>query len=134
MSKLARSLKGVKIISRAKQDIIPYTVAVGQVTSLPEKETREVKILKMEQNDYLKMYFNKSYKFLTVDTKEESQLGDIVLVKKLQNPPSQDKLYGVEKILFQVNNLVDPITGRSNNHESDILSKHMEEIMKLSNN
>jgi ribosomal protein S17 len=134
MSKLVRNLKGVQILRRAKQAALPYTVAVGQIVNSPDKTTREVKVLKMQQNEYLKMYFNKSFKFMTVDDKDESRVGDIVLIKKLTNPPTQEKLFGIEKILFQVNNIVDPITGRSNNYESDILKEHMENVIKQTEN
>ncbi len=134
MSKLVRNLKGVQILRRAKQEALPYTVAVGQIVNSPDKTTREVKVLKMQQNEYLKMYFNKSFKFMTVDDKDESRVGDIVLIKKLTNPPTQEKLFGIEKILFQVNNIVDPITGRSNNYESDILKEHMENVIKQTEN
>ncbi len=134
MSKLVRNIRGVQILRRGKQDSLPYTVAVGQVVNSPDKTTREVKVLKMEQNEYLKMYFNKSFKFMTVDPKEESCVGDIVLIKKLANPPTQEKLFGIEKILFQVNNIIDPMTGHSNNYESEILKEHMEKMIKLTEN
>ncbi len=37
MSKLVRNLKGVQILRRAKQEALPYTVAVGQIVNSPDK-------------------------------------------------------------------------------------------------
>lgn len=128
MSKLAKSLKGIEILRRSNKNVIPYSLAVAQIIGSPDTNTREVKVIKMEQNEYLKMYFNKSFKFLTEDEGNKTKVGDIVLIKKLASPQSQDKLYGVEKVLFQVDNIVDPMTGRSNQYESDILAEHMKQL------
>lgn len=128
MSKLVKSLKGIEILRRSNKNVIPYSLAVAQIIGSPDTNTREVKVIKMEQNEYLKMYFNKSFKFLTEDEGKNTKVGDIVLIKKLTNPQSQDKLYGVEKVLFQVDNIVDPMTGRSNQYESDILTEHMKQL------
>lgn len=128
--KYLRDFKGIKILSQKAKEILPFQLAVGQVTSISDETTREVKVLKMEQNDYLSMYFNKSFQFLTVDEKKESKIGDIVLIKKLLNPPTNTKLFGIEKILFQIDNIVDPITKRPNNYESNILKEHLEKLTK----
>lgn len=128
MSKLVKSLKGIEILRRSNKNVIPYSLAVAQIIGSPDTNTREVKVIKMEQNEYLKMYFNKSFKFLTEDEGNKTKVGDIVLIKKLASPQSQDKLYGVEKVLFQVDNIVDPMTGRSNQYESDILAEHMKQL------
>ena len=128
MSKLVNSLKGIEILRRSNKNVIPFSLAVAQIIGSPDTNTREVKVIKMEQNEYLKMYFNKSFKFLTEDEGNKTKVGDIVLIKKLANPQSQEKLYGVEKILFQVDNIVDPMTGHSNQYDSDILAKHMKQI------
>ena len=130
MSRLVRNLRGVEILRRKNRNILPYSLAVGQVTNSPEENTREIKVLKMEQNEYLRMYFNKSFKFLSVDENASSTVGDIVLIKKLKNPPTQDKQFGIEKVLFKVDNIIDPITGRSNNHDADILTDHLNQLSK----
>jgi hypothetical protein len=128
-----RNFKGIKVITRKAVDLMPYTLAVGQITSSPDKTTREIKVIKMEQNEYLKMYFNKSFTFFGVDEKLNSKTGDIVLVRKLKNPSSEQKLFSVEKILFEIGNIIDPITGRSNKYESDILKEHMQQLINKKN-
>lgn len=100
------------------------------MTNAIDATTREVKVIKMEMNDYLKMYFNKSYVFNSVDYNSTSKKGDIVLLRRLENPPSQTKLFGVERILFQIDNIVDPITGKSVNHDTEEIKKHLENIAK----
>ena len=131
--RLANKFRGVQIIAQKTKDIIPYTVAVGQVVDSPDKTTREIKVMKMEQNEYLKMYFNKSYKLLSVDEKLNSKVGDIVLIRKLNNPASQQRMFNIEKVLFKIDNIIDPITGRSADYESKILEKHIESLTKSSN-
>jgi hypothetical protein len=110
-------------------NLIPFPIAVGQVTNEIDMSSREVKVLKMEMNDYLKMYFNKSYLFNSVDMNSvKSKKGDIVLIRKLEQPESQDKMYKIEKILFKLDDLRDPITGKKVNHDMDILQEHMETL------
>ena len=126
--KFIRDFKGIQILATKAKQVLPYSLAVGQVTSVKDETTREVKILKMEMNEYLKMYFNKSFNFVSVDSMKESRVGDIVLIKKLTDPPTNEKLFGIEKILFKRENIIDPITGRSNNFESNILNEHIESL------
>lgn len=126
--RIVRDFRGIKILTQKAKEVLPYSLAVGQVTQIHDESTREVKVLKMEINDYLKMYFNKSYQLLSVDEKNSSKVGDIVLVKKLDNPPTNTKLFEIEKILFKIDNIVDPITGRSNNYESDILKQFLDQL------
>ncbi len=126
--KVIRNFRGIRVLTQKAQELLPYTLAVGQVISVPDATTREVKVLKMEMNDYLKMYFNKSFQLTSVDEKNQSQLGDIVLIKKLLEPPTKTKLFGVDKVLFATRNIVDPITGRSNSHETNLLKEHLEKF------
>ena len=126
--KILRDFRGIRVLAQKTQELLPYTLAVGQVTAAPDATTREVKVLKMEMNDYLKMYFNRSYQFTSVDEKSQSQLGDIVLIKKLLDPPTKTKLFGVDKILFSTRNIVDPITGRPNSYETSVIKEHLEKL------
>lgn len=110
----------------ASSALPPYKVAVGQVVRKVDESTREIKVLQMELDSYLKMYFNKSYVFQSVDASGSSSKGDIVLVKHLKNPPSQDKLYGVEKILFKIDDIVDPVTGKRALDDQKALRDHLQ--------
>lgn len=82
----------------------------------------------MKYDDYLKMYFNKSYEFKITDALNESKKGDIVLAKRLDNPPNQSTLYGIEKILFKIDNIVDPITNKNISRESEIINEHLKKL------
>ena len=124
-----KNLRGIQYVRRMETNLIPFPIAVGQVTNEIDMSSREVKVLKMEMNDYLKMYFNKSYLFNSVDMNSvKSKKGDIVLIRKLEQPESQDKMYKIEKILFKLDDLRDPITGKKVNHDMDILQEHMETL------
>jgi len=127
-----KNVKGIDVLTKQSRKVLPFQVAVGQVTESVDSNTRQVKVLKMEMNDYLKMYFNKSFMTLTLDENGESKKGDIVLIRKLVKPPTQTKLFGIHKILFDVDNLVDPITGQRVSEESEILAKYLESISESS--
>jgi hypothetical protein len=124
---------GIQLLTRKPRNKLEFELVVGQVQEILDATTRQVKVLRMELNDYLKMYFNKSYLFETIDQNHGSIKGDIVLVKRLKHPPSQTKLYGIEKILFKIDDIVDPITGKKANENSEILAKFIEELSKSSN-
>jgi hypothetical protein len=128
-----RLMKGISVLRRKEVNKLPYEMAVGQITKLLDANTREVKVLQMEMNDYLKMYFNKSYLVKTVDESAASQKGDIVLVRKLTKTTSLDKEYGVEKVLFKIGEIVDPITGKKESHDEQQIQMHLESLIKAFN-
>jgi hypothetical protein len=125
------AIKSVQILGNKPRNLLPFPIAVGQITENIDATTREVKVLKMEMNDYLKMYFNKSYVFQSVDLSGVSRKGDIVLVRKLEKPPSQKKQYGIEKILFKIDDLVDPVTGKKLSDEAEALKQNVENLSKV---
>ena len=84
----------------------------------------------MKLDNYLKMYFNQSYLFLSFDQKGESKKGDIVLLSHLKKPSTQSILFGIEKILFQLDNIVDPITNKNVSRETQIINEHLKKIEK----
>ena len=84
----------------------------------------------MKLDNYLKMYFNQSYLFLSFDQKGESKKGDIVLLSHLKKSSTQSILFGIEKILFQLDNIVDPITNKNVSRETQIINEHLKKIEK----
>jgi hypothetical protein len=87
----------------------------------------------MKLNEYLKMYFNKSYEFQAEDNKGCIK-GDIVLVTKLAQLKTQRTRFNIEKVIFKIDNIIDPITKKSVNHDSDIIKKHLESIQNSMKN
>lgn len=87
----------------------------------------------MKYDDYLKMYFNKSYEFQVVDKLDESKKGDIVLAKKLDIPVNQATIYGIAKILFKTDNLVDPILSKNISKEAELINEHLKNLQKNKN-
>lgn len=128
--RFVKGLRGVQLVTKQAQNALPFQLAVGQVHEVSGASTRKVKVLKMEMNDYLKMYFNKSYLLNTIDDKNISKKGDIVLLKQLKNPESQTEMFAIENILFKIDDIVDPITGKRATENSEILAKHLENLSK----
>jgi ribosomal protein S17 len=92
-----------------------------------------VKVLQMKQNQYLHMFFNKAYTFRTYDPKNETKIGDIIIVRRLPKTPTINIYYGIEKIVYKVDNIIDPITGRSNDHDMNELGKYLKQIQLSTN-
>ncbi|RMZ96389.1 28S ribosomal mitochondrial [Brachionus plicatilis] len=128
-----KQIPGLALLRKRPQNQIPFSLAVGQVIKSSDATTREVKVIKMELDDYLKMYFNKSFVFETVDKNSSSKKGDIVLVRKLDKPLTQKKFFSIEKVLFQIDNIIDPITGKKISHDQDEIKKHLEQLSQLYN-
>ena len=89
--------------------------------------------LDMKYDDYLKMYFNKSYEFRVVDKLDESKKGDIVLAKKLDVPVNQATLYGIAKILFKIDKIQDPIINKNISKEAELINEHLKNLQKNKN-
>ena len=106
----------------------PFSVAVAQIVEKVNDTTRQVKIVRMELDWYLKMYFNKSYVMNALDERNATIKGDIVLIKQLDKPVNQTTQYNIEQVIYKLNDIVDPITGKSRHHDSDILAKFLEEL------
>lgn len=113
--------------------IAPFPIAVGQITQVLNQNTRNIKLSEMEFDSYLKMYFDKTREFPILDVNGVSRKGDIVLIRKLKEPPTQNIYFGLEKIIIQIDNIVDPITGRKGTHDEDVLKEHLEQYIKSLN-
>jgi len=57
-------------------------------------------------------YFNKEVQLWAADPDVKYGVGDLVIVKKLQQPQSADIRHYVAEPVFHVGNVVDPVTGR----------------------
>jgi small subunit ribosomal protein S17 len=122
--------KGIFLATTKAESAAPFLLAVGQVINKPDQTSRQVKVIKMEMDDYLKMYFNKSYEIMSVDNKNESRVGDIVLIHKLKNPKSPLKAFEIEKVLFKIDDIIDPITGKKLSHDNDIMKEHLDKLLE----
>jgi hypothetical protein len=127
---MSRALKVVQFLGKKSEQLIPFPIAIGQVTQSIDGNTRQVKVINMELDNYLKMYFNKSFEFETQDTSNLSKKGDIVLIRRMKNPPTSAKLYNVEKVLFKIDDIVDPVTGKKVGHDEELIKKHIESLSK----
>lgn len=122
-------MKGIVVRTR-QANTIPYELAVGQVTKVVDAATRQVKVIQMELNDYLKMYFNKSHTFNSTDNEKSTKKGDIVLLRRLDTLTKTDaSAFKIEKVLFKIDNLVDPITGKSVDHDHVEIKKHLDSLL-----
>ncbi|PAV84665.1 hypothetical protein WR25_00757 [Diploscapter pachys] len=67
-----------------------------------------------EFNKYLKLYYQNSFDFWAIDSESKGNLGDVVLIKKLDaaKKPKADVSHLVDRVVFKYGNIVDPVTGK----------------------
>jgi len=60
----------------------------------------------------LLQYFNKEEQLWAADPDLKYNVGDLVLVKKLDEPQIKDVNHFVAETIFPIGNVIDPVTGR----------------------
>ncbi|KAK4298642.1 hypothetical protein Pmani_029033 [Petrolisthes manimaculis] len=81
----------------------------------------EVKLLELDEN--LHMYFPSFQHYFADDPKEECKTGDIVLIRELPKKKTVLITHSVEKMLYKLGDVTDPITGKN-----VIMSKYRDQI------
>ncbi|XP_045193284.2 28S ribosomal protein S17, mitochondrial-like [Mercenaria mercenaria] len=90
-------------------------VAVGQVIKhriWRDNRLVKVRLQRMSLDTNLLMYFPKQKDKWSVDIKNETKVGDIVVIRNLDETLGLDIYSKVDNILYQVGATVDPVTGR----------------------
>ncbi|ELT96882.1 hypothetical protein CAPTEDRAFT_40056, partial [Capitella teleta] len=72
----------------------------------------KVRVMKMELDPYLNMYFNKAKDFWCQDPSKQSKMHDIVLIKPLEEPMTATVHHYIHEPVFPLGNIRDPVTGR----------------------
>jgi hypothetical protein len=112
-------MRGIKILTRKLKGVLTDPMLLGQVVKTSNNEPlKTVKVLKMQLNKSLKMYFNKSYEIKCTDGENLSKQGDIVLIKLIEPQVRPFENYKIQEVVFKVGDTIDPITKEKMNQTS----------------
>jgi len=66
----------------------------------------------MKLEPHINVYYNDEVKLVAADSHNKCQVGDMVLIRRLDNPRSDEVRHEVREIVFPVGHIIDPVTGR----------------------
>ncbi|XP_071824069.1 small ribosomal subunit protein uS17m-like [Apostichopus japonicus] len=87
-------------------------ILLGQVVQSKLRDAAKVQITRLVLDEYVMQYFPNKSKVFAFDPKKVTKVGDIVLVKELEAKRTAFITHKIEKIIYSVGNVRDPITGR----------------------
>ncbi|XP_041455249.1 28S ribosomal protein S17, mitochondrial-like [Lytechinus variegatus] len=87
-------------------------ILIGQVIGTKMTRTAKVRVNKLQLDPFVTQYFPKRSTVFAHDPEEAAKLGDIVLVKELPIKKSTHVKYQMERIIYSLGNVTDPITGK----------------------
>ncbi|XP_077983372.1 small ribosomal subunit protein uS17m-like [Glandiceps talaboti] len=99
---------------------VPQAVRLllGQVFGKTAKQTANVRVSHLELDEFVLRYYKTPKELLVHDPKEETESGDIVLIKELPVPRAHEVNHILENIVYKIGRTIDPVTGRRCTHFS----------------
>lgn len=85
--------------------------AVGKVVGKDVSQRAKVAVQLNRLNPYLNIYFPESYNLYVSDIEDKAIVGDIVFIKKLDEPRRTVETHEIKDIIYKVGHVVDPLTG-----------------------
>lgn len=109
-------MRGIRVITSKLRNVLNDPLLLGQVIKTANNnQLKTVKVLKMQLNNSLKMYFNKSIEINCTDTTNVSKNGDVVLIKRIEPLVKPFESYEVKEVIFKAGLTVDPVTNEKIN-------------------
>ncbi|XP_013781577.1 28S ribosomal protein S17, mitochondrial-like [Limulus polyphemus] len=84
----------------------------GQCVNSNMRKTAKISVMRMELNLRILKHFKERSDFYAYDPEEKCKPGDYVLIRELSEPISLKVKHKVEKIVYELGNIIDPITGQ----------------------
>ncbi|XP_068233270.1 small ribosomal subunit protein uS17m [Palaemon carinicauda] len=85
---------------------------LGECFAHTAKDATKVRVKRMKFDDYLNMYFSDFAYYFAHDPEQKCKVGDIVLIKELQEQKSKEITHSVMKIVYPYGDITDPISGK----------------------
>ncbi|KAL3311156.1 37S ribosomal protein S17 mitochondrial [Cichlidogyrus casuarinus] len=95
----------------------PFNLAIGEVVPFGQnlhgdnEDIVKVRMQKLVLNSFLLKYFYQSGTFWAHRQGLDLKIGDIVLLKKTPKPIAFNTLFKVQKLIYSIGQMVDPVTG-----------------------
>lgn len=87
-------------------------LVVGQVVEFPNEKEAKVRVIKNAFDEWLKMYFKKRQDYHAAVQDHLCKIGDMVLIRQLPSRLTVDITHAVEKVVYQLGEVMDPLTGK----------------------
>lgn len=85
---------------------------LGRCITATREEGAEIVVTMSELDSNLRMFFPEKYTFFAYDPKTTCKAGDIVLIKKLNDPLTRKITHEIVKVVYPIGNVTDPISGK----------------------
>ncbi|XP_053560829.1 28S ribosomal protein S17, mitochondrial [Bombina bombina] len=85
---------------------------VGKVIGTKMRKTAKVRVTRLVLDPYLLKFYNKRKTYFAHDALQQCTVGDIVLLKALQERRTKHVKHELSEIVFKVGRVVDPVTGK----------------------
>lgn len=85
---------------------------LGRCIEATREEGVQVVVTMRELDRNLRMYFPERYTFFAYDATEHCKPGDIVLIKKLDEPLTRKITHEIMNIIHPIGDITDPISGK----------------------
>ncbi|CAF4433753.1 unnamed protein product, partial [Adineta steineri] len=90
------------------------SLIIGRVLTKSNTTTAIVRVLQMKLDDKFDMFFNQRIDYKAFDKREQTKVGDVVLLKKRSTLECRYPLerYEISEIVYELGRIKDPLTGR----------------------
>ncbi|XP_022223843.1 28S ribosomal protein S17, mitochondrial [Drosophila obscura] len=96
---------------------------MGQCMPCIKQNASKIRIRRMELDKNLNMYFKKDDFFFAHDPQKVCKTGDVVLIRELNERMTRLITHAVEKVVYPLGDITDPITGKK-----VVVGKYREDI------
>ncbi|CAF0743066.1 unnamed protein product [Adineta steineri] len=115
------------------------SLLIGRVLTKSNTTTAIVRVLQMKLDDKFDMFFNQRIDYKAFDKREQTKVGDVVLLKKRSTLECRYPLerYEISEIVYELGRIKDPLTGRRCNglrylDESFVATDRENQLQRLS--
>uniref|UniRef100_H2ZEC3 Mitochondrial ribosomal protein S17 n=1 Tax=Ciona savignyi TaxID=51511 RepID=H2ZEC3_CIOSA len=118
-----------------KSKFLSLTMGLGRVVAKEYTHRAKVVVQLNRFNPYLNMFFPETETLESHDPNDNSKVGDIVLLRKLDQPLRHIETHKIESIVFCSGSIVDPLTGLRVERDKyiDIEPLTEDDVVKLQN-
>ncbi|KAH8389720.1 28S ribosomal protein S17, mitochondrial [Drosophila serrata] len=96
---------------------------MGQCMPCIKQNASKIRIRRMEMDKNLNMYFKKDEFYFAHDPQKVCKTGDVVLIRELPERLSRLITHAVEKVVYPLGDITDPLTGKK-----VVVGKYREDI------
>ncbi|XP_054714368.1 28S ribosomal protein S17, mitochondrial-like [Uloborus diversus] len=102
-------------------------ILFGKIITSDLTHAVKVGVPKYVMDERLNMYFKEQTQYYAYDKTKECKEGDYVIIKEYPESPEKKVTHTVEKVVYKLGHLIDPVTGKRTSG-----TEYIEDIQRLS--